>query len=330
MIQKHSSSFEPPKEIADQIYEWAKFEYLRRLIPRTKSRIGYLNRLEKLKSEAIREMQTGSEARKPPYKVFEFNNLLQRSWKNVRRSLAVYRHYKNLIPRIDKLIQKVGPSYDLIYLLEKAEEILHSPTLQTTQSSKLNAETTFKYNGKENDIAIAFGEDENQSSAIYHDSLRIVIYLDKKDFFNISSFGKLLFRFAELRDTIEHELVHLEQQVTRRGYPNIKVREKGVDLDGNKQRNKPSGKVITYHKNETVHALIDAEFWANIRHLSIYWSFILTNTPEEERLERFKELIGESSTIEDMKPNPKKRRLFIKHLVSNVNDLIPNISDLII
>jgi len=329
MIEKQSSSFEPPKEITDQIYEWAKIEYLKRLIPRIKSRIGYLNKLHKLKSEAERAMQSGSTDRKLPYKVFEFNNLLHRSWKNVRSSIAVYRHYKNLIARIDKLVQKMDLSYSLTELLEEAEGMLYSPTLQTIQSSKLNAKTIFEYDDKKINITITFGGDINQGSRIYTKLFDIIIYLDKKRFFNVPSFGRLLYHLIELRYNIEHELVHLKQLVTGQGYPNKKIREKGVDLDGNKQEIKPSGRVMTYRKNETAHALIDAEFWSNIRSLSIYWSFVLGNTPEEERLEKFKNLIKHSKTIKEMEPNPEKRRLFIKNLVSNINDLIPNIYDLI-
>ena len=236
--------------------------------------------------------------------------------------MGLYKHYAKISEFINEHIVKYSESEFMIK--EVNDKLLANfSQLKTIKSTKYTASTTFTYKNNTFNISLEFGRDDKQTSRIYHDNYFIIIYLNQDRYFKeIDHELRLEFHLSELKEHIAHEVTHLEQFVTGKGYPPRKLREKGVDFDGYPLHKKPSGKVVKRHKREILHGLIDAEFWANLRSLKLTWTAYLQVTPKKERLEMLKELIEEDVTIEEMKSNPEKRRLFIKHLVSNLQDLL--------
>ena len=275
------SAFEPSAEIVDDIYQWAKYEYLSRLLPRIDS---WIDRVKK----------------------------------------------KKLVP---------NPGYedycDIFKLLETKKWILENmkmPKLQSVESKKLSCEAIYEAEGYYFEIAMVFRDSkqkvlvelEDQRSSFY-DEDKIIDLFFPFHYLRYFTIGHIEYALSIIKSDIDHECSHLRQYFGDKdrliGLPPKKVREENADIEGYVLEKKRPGKTVRRNR-QVEHGQRDIEFWPNLRTMILKFRSELQEYPLEDRKKELYEMINDEPAINVLETNSPKRKLFLKHLISNLQDLL--------
>jgi len=280
-MEKNSSFFEPSAEIVDDIYQWAKYEYLSRLLPRIDS---WINRIEK-----------------------------------------------------NKLI--LNPGYedygDMSKLLETKRWILENmemPKLQSVENKKLSCKVIYEVGDHYFEIIMIFRDSkqkisielEDQRSA-FCDENKIIDLFFPFSYLRYFTINHIKYALRSIKSDIDHECSHLRQYFGDAdrliGLPPKGVREENADIEGCILEKKHSGKTVRRNR-QIEHGQRDIEFWPNLRTITLKFRNVLQEYPLEDRKKELYEMINYEPAINVLKIDSSKRKLFLKHLISNLQDLL--------
>ena len=338
-MKKRSSLYKPNQILVDQVYEWASHNYFVRLLPRLKSYEGYSLKLIEIRKHVEKELDKINKAIEKSESIVyirEYNNSLNYNMREMCPEDA-RDYYSDMLQVIAERLSNSG--FENIYDEDEGEDHAHpenykllinrlqlevhfEPELKTINETKKTAETIVEHDDRKCKVKfLIIGDDQSSRFYPQEGAEEVYIVMPNKSLW-VRNENEMNYYLRFLHEDIDHELTHLKQFSNMgKGLPSPKVREKDSDISGFVYKKKPHKKIRT---NERItHSLREIEFWPNLRSTMLYFRHRLEkHNSKGARRELLDHLIDFNPIIEGLKSNPEKKKLFLKHLISSLSDLL--------